>query len=55
MTSTGAALEGDGFDDTLCVDSTAPVLASNSVTVSPACAILSGLTVLVMTTRSMPL
>src|SRR6185295_3205571 len=55
MTSTGAALAGDGFNETLCVDSTFPVLASNTVTESPACAISSGLTVLVTRTRSMPL
>ena len=45
---------GDGFDDTLCVESTLPLPASSTVIESPASDI-SGLTVLVTRTRSMPL
>ena len=55
MTSTGAASEGEGFFETLWVDNTFPVLASRTVTVSPASPKSDGLTVLVIMTRSMPL
>src|SRR5438552_1903300 len=55
MTSTGAAFEGEGFFETLWVDNTFPVLASRTVTVSPASPKSDGFTVLVIMTRSMPL
>ena len=52
---TGAAFDGEGFFETLWVDNTFPVLASRTVTVSPASPESDGFTVLVIMTRSMPL
>src|SRR5207253_7637107 len=52
MTSTGAALEGEGFRETLWVERTFPLLASRTVTVSPGSPKSAGLTVLVISTRS---
>ncbi len=54
ITSTGADFDGASLDDTRCVESTAPAVASITVTESPA-SDMSGLTVLVINTRLIPL
>src|SRR5712692_1156585 len=54
IASTGASPEGEALRDTLWVDSTFPVLASSTVTVSPGSPRSEGRTVLVMIDLSMP-